>query len=224
MFINIQFGYQQSRLFNTNCQVAPLLDAINTACYQDMTKYIKKREDFFNKEIANFRKKEATLLKQLEKLNEKPEEKETARKAEKIKNMTKEEKKKYEAEKARKAEEDKIRKEKEAEEARIKAEEEERKRKEEEEAALKANKGKKPAAKDKKDEPVVEKLVETEEQKKEKEKVEINKQLEELKIQIDQYQAKVNLCAVNMAKVAADAEAKKVIELCERTGERKHIN
>jgi len=28
-----------------------------------MTKFIKKREDFFNKEIANFRKKEATLLK-----------------------------------------------------------------------------------------------------------------------------------------------------------------
>jgi hypothetical protein len=40
-----------------------------------MTKYIKKREEFFNKEIANFRKKEAALLKQLEKLNEKPEEK-----------------------------------------------------------------------------------------------------------------------------------------------------
>ncbi len=45
-----------------------------------------------------------------------------------------------------------------------------------------------------------------------------------MKVQIDQYQAKVNLCGVNTAKVAADSEAKKVIELCERTGERKHIN
>jgi hypothetical protein len=27
-------------------------------CYADMIKYIKKREDFFNKEIAGMRKKE----------------------------------------------------------------------------------------------------------------------------------------------------------------------
>lgn len=59
--INVQFGYQQSRLFNLNCQVAPLLDAINTACYQDMQKFIKKREDFFNKEVLGFKKKEAGL-------------------------------------------------------------------------------------------------------------------------------------------------------------------
>lgn len=51
-----------------------MLDAINTACYQDMQKFIKKREDFFNKEVLQFKKREATLLKQLEKLNEKPEE------------------------------------------------------------------------------------------------------------------------------------------------------
>jgi len=57
------FGYQQSRLFNLNCQVAPLLDAINQACYQDMVKYIKKREEFFNKEVQGFKKKEATLQK-----------------------------------------------------------------------------------------------------------------------------------------------------------------
>lgn len=63
MFINVQFGYQQSRLFNLNCQVAPLLDAINQACYQDMVKYIKKREEFFNKEVQGFKKKEATLQK-----------------------------------------------------------------------------------------------------------------------------------------------------------------
>ena len=67
MFCSVQFGYNQARLFNLNCQVAPLLDAINTSCYQDMVKYIKKREEFFNKEIAGMRKKEANLLKALEK-------------------------------------------------------------------------------------------------------------------------------------------------------------
>jgi len=36
---------------------------MNTACYQDMQKFIKKREEFFNKEIAAFKKKEATLVK-----------------------------------------------------------------------------------------------------------------------------------------------------------------
>ena len=59
---------------------------------------------------------------------------------------------------------------------------------------------------------------------KEREKVEIQKQLDELKVVIDQYQAKVNLCQANSAKIQADSEAKKVIELCERTGERKHIH
>ena len=44
-----------------------MLDAINSSCYQDMLKYIKKREEFFNKEIATMRKKEQGLLKNLEK-------------------------------------------------------------------------------------------------------------------------------------------------------------
>lgn len=57
----MQFGYQQSRVFNLNCQVAPLLDAINQACHQDMVKFIKKREDFFNKEVQAFKKKEQAL-------------------------------------------------------------------------------------------------------------------------------------------------------------------
>ena len=61
-------------MFNLNCQVAPLLDAINMTCYADMIKYIKKREDFFNKEIAGMRKKEQGLLKQMEKYDVKPEE------------------------------------------------------------------------------------------------------------------------------------------------------
>jgi len=51
MYISVQFGYNQSKIFNTNCQVAPLLDAINEGCYKEMVKTIKKQEDFFNKEI-----------------------------------------------------------------------------------------------------------------------------------------------------------------------------
>jgi hypothetical protein len=43
-------------------------------CYADMIKYIKKREEFFNKEIASMRKKEQGLLKQMEKYDVKPEE------------------------------------------------------------------------------------------------------------------------------------------------------
>lgn len=66
--ISVQFGYNQSKLFNINCQVAPLLDAINEGCYKEIGKFLKKREDFFNKEIANFKKKESALLKKLEKL------------------------------------------------------------------------------------------------------------------------------------------------------------
>jgi chaperonin cofactor prefoldin len=34
-----------------------------------MHKYMKKREEFFNKQIANLKKKEQTLLKKLEKLD-----------------------------------------------------------------------------------------------------------------------------------------------------------
>ena len=58
MYISVQFGYNQTKLFNTNCQVAPMLDAINDGCYKEMSKYMKKREEFFNKEITAFKKKE----------------------------------------------------------------------------------------------------------------------------------------------------------------------
>lgn len=52
MYIAVNFGYNQQKLFNTNCQVAPLMDAIQDGCYRDMVKALKKREEFFNKEIA----------------------------------------------------------------------------------------------------------------------------------------------------------------------------
>ena len=62
-----------------------------------MVKYIKKREDYFNKEIAGMRKKEATILKSLEKYTVPVEE--TKKEPPKVmKKMTREQKKAYEAE------------------------------------------------------------------------------------------------------------------------------
>ena len=68
MYVSVQFGYNQSKLFNINCQIAPLLDAVSDGCYKEMTKFLKKREEFFNKEISGFKKKEQNLLKKLERL------------------------------------------------------------------------------------------------------------------------------------------------------------
>ena len=51
-FIAVQFGYNQQRLFNTNCEIAPLMDAIHKECYKDMAAKLAEREDFFNKEIT----------------------------------------------------------------------------------------------------------------------------------------------------------------------------
>lgn len=64
-YISVQFGYQQSKLFNINCQIAPLLDAIQTGAYKEMVTACKKREEWFAKEIQAKRKKEAALQKKL---------------------------------------------------------------------------------------------------------------------------------------------------------------
>lgn len=48
--------------------------------------------------------------------------------------------------------------------------------------------------------------------------------MDEVKVHIDAYLKKVALCQENCAKVTADSEAKKVVELVEKTGERKHLN
>ena len=53
-------------VFNINCQVAPLLDAIESQAYQEMVKAINKRQEWFNKEVATMRKKEGKLLKKLD--------------------------------------------------------------------------------------------------------------------------------------------------------------
>ena len=68
-YISVNFGYNQSKLFSTNCQVAPLLDSIHEECYKEMLGKLVEREEFFNKEITGFKKEQAGLEKKLEKLD-----------------------------------------------------------------------------------------------------------------------------------------------------------
>ena len=55
-FISVNFGYNQSKLFGTNCEIAPLMDAIHDECFKEMRQKLVDREEFFNKEIATFKK------------------------------------------------------------------------------------------------------------------------------------------------------------------------
>ena len=125
-FIAVQFGYNQQRLFNTNCEVAPLMDAIHKECYKDMSAKLAEREDFFNKEIGSFKKELNTLEKKLDKLEQPPPE--APPKVPAFDKATTDGKKKK-GKKTKKELEEEERLKKEAEEAeRLKAEEEERKR------------------------------------------------------------------------------------------------
>ena len=67
-YISVNYGYNQSKLFSTNCQIAPLLDSIHEECYKEMVAKLTEREEFFNKEINGFKKEQASLEKKLEKL------------------------------------------------------------------------------------------------------------------------------------------------------------
>ena len=122
--------------------------------------------------------------------------------------------------------EEEERKVREEEEARIRAEEEERKRKEEEEkkaaaaaAAKKGGKPKKGAAAEEEAEPVEE----TEEMKVEREKNEINAELETLRSTIKAFEDKSALCETQKASTLEQADVPKQIELNERDGTRKHM-
>ena len=72
--ISVRFGSGQQRIFNTACQTAPLLDAINDGCYADMATHLKRREEVIGKELGAWKKKEASLQKKLEKLEPKQDE------------------------------------------------------------------------------------------------------------------------------------------------------
>lgn len=171
-------------------------------------------------------KKEQNLLKKMEKLEQSEEKEEKKAPVVEVKGkgkrLTKKEKDELARLEALRLEEEE-RKFKEAEEARLKAEEEERKRKEEEEKKAAKDK-KKPAAKAKKEEIVDEEpVVETEEMKVAREKNEINAALAVLRAEIEKYQNKAKLCQEQAIKTQEEEKREKVIELCEKTGERKFL-
>jgi len=223
-FINVTFGYNQSKIFNINCEIATILDAIHTNSYKEMKAKLTTREEFFNKEIANFKKEQASMEKKLEKLETPPEPPKAERSMSKSKAPAKKKTKKEleEEEAARKIaeEEERVRKEKEDEERKL-AEEEERKRKEEEEAAKKG-KGKDKKKKD--DDAPPEEVEETEEVKKEKEIQAVKDQIETMKAKIEQYSGKVKLCIEERDRQDGEEARKKHIDLQEKSsGDRKFL-
>ena len=142
------------------------------------------------------------------------------KKAVKGKRMTAKERA-VEEERLRKEEEE--RKAREEEEARLKAEEEERKRKEEEEKKAAAAKDKKGGKKKGKEEEAEEAVEETEEMRVEREKAEINTELESLRTTIKAFEDKSALCEQQKQLQADQAEVPKVIELSETAGDRKFM-
>lgn len=238
-YISVQFGYNQSKLFNINCQIDPLLDSVADGCYKEMGKFMKKREEFFNKEIASFKKKEQALLKKLERLEPpkvvEPPKEEIKAKDKKARGQSKDKPKpgekkkskkelqKEEEERKKKEEEEKERLRKEEEERLLRQLEEEKKRKEEEEKKAKEKKGPPPKGKKGEEEKKEEPVIETEEHKMAREKIEVQAQIEELKKQMDLYSNKLKHLQDYQVKVSEEEAKPKVIELCEKTGERKHL-
>lgn len=55
-FVSVNFGYNQTRIFATNCQIAALMDAIHQECFKDMKHKLEERQEFFGKEINAFKK------------------------------------------------------------------------------------------------------------------------------------------------------------------------
>src|SRR5438309_2060632 len=96
MFVSVQFGYNQSKLLNINCKVSPLLDAISDGCYKNMLKYMKTREEFFNKEIGNLKKNEKEEEEAIAAAKKAEEEKKNKGKAPPAKGKKQEEEKKEE--------------------------------------------------------------------------------------------------------------------------------
>ena len=66
-------------------------------------------------------------------------------------------------------------------------------------------------------------MVESEEQRVAREKAECNAQIEEIKKQVEALNGKLKLLAEQQAKILAEEGQQKVIDLLEKTGERKHM-
>jgi hypothetical protein len=56
MFIQVLFGYKQSKIFTIDCLTATLLDYIWATCIKEILKRYALREEEFAKEIVNHQK------------------------------------------------------------------------------------------------------------------------------------------------------------------------
>jgi hypothetical protein len=225
-FISVTFGYEQKKMFNINCEIAPLLDAINTEAYKEMRNKLTQREDFFNKEIKQFEKDKETFEKKLAKLEAPPPEPKKEPTEKKARGGKKKTKAEIQAEKEaeeKRLEEERLQKEKEEEEKRL-AEEAERIRKEEEEAAKNKKGGKDKGKKGAAEEAPVEEVAETPEQKKEREIGEVKAQIEELTLKIQAYTDKIKCAQDERANQEPEEKRKKELDLVEKaSGERKFL-
>ncbi len=205
MLVSVRFGSGQQRIFNINCQTAPLLDAISEGCYADMASYLKKREEVVSKELGAWRKKEASLLKKLEKLE--PKQDESGPKAQ--------------DKKGRSRQQVKIRK-KGTKKKEEKPPEEEKKEETPEPPPVEEKKEAK--GKKGKEEPVEPPKELTEEEKKAKEISEIKAQIEENKATQGKIQAKIEAIKSRAVEVTADLKTAKVLDLADLNGgERKFM-
>ena len=210
------------------------MDAINDSCYADMQVFLKKQTDFFNKEMTQWKKKEANLLKKLKTDEEKQEEekikeqqKNTAtrggRTQVKVRKKPENPTKRKKATKKKKPTEEEIKKKEQEEEQKKKEEEEAEAKRIEEEEKKKAEeaKNKKKGGKDAPPEEEEPKEL-TEEEKKEKERQQINKNLEEVKETIKKLDDKLKLIQTSMDEFAEEAKLEKVLDLEDKSGERKY--
>ena len=57
MFVVVNFGYRQNRVYNINCQVGPLLDLVQRQCFADVQQYFTQKQRSFNKDLTEVGKK-----------------------------------------------------------------------------------------------------------------------------------------------------------------------
>lgn len=235
MFVCVEFGHKQRRLFNIDCQTSSLLDAINDSWYEDINQFLTKQTGIFEKELAQWKKKETNLQKKLKTDEEKQEEQPIQKKnttkrggrtnvkvrttpghPSKRQGTKKGKRKKPTEEELKKKEEEEALKKQEEEEAEAKRIEEEQKKKEEAEKAAKGKKKDKNAPEEEEEKEL------TEEEKKEKEREQIQKNLDEVLETISKLEAKLEKIKSEQDLLQEEAKGEKVLELQDINGERKY--
>jgi hypothetical protein len=85
MFAIVRFGYRQARVFNLNCQVAPLLDAIASQSTAEIKELLTAKSTQFAKEIEDLQRRTAAFTNKLEYLERPPPETERSAPVEEVK-------------------------------------------------------------------------------------------------------------------------------------------